>query len=350
MKINLIFLIILGFMVLRTICNNNKKTKEHMTLATDILNISDVATKLQAGNLTVDGALTINGATTVRGRNLLTELDTLKETTINIVPHLTRAGNNAITVFASKIYCYGLWTDSGNISVAGDGDIYVDNVSGIRDLHARVLALEAKCNALEAKTKFLSINDSANESIFNCNVRLALSKALILTNYTNPNYYNTILTCVNGDLINNNGTIFNMTSDIASLNNKTRLLSNYNDQWTVFQGSILVGSNIQTAGEIQMVGDVHGADSTNGSCYLKRDSNNSHLTVWYAHKNQPESQLELKGNSPYPDFGGSYDYKARCDKLNTKTQNININLTNETQTVFNGDVKTIVNTTTSTLT
>ena len=66
MQRNLFFLVILGFIVLRTICYN-KKTYEPMTnesLALAIQNLSDVATKLQTGGLTVGGGLTCNLLTT----------------------------------------------------------------------------------------------------------------------------------------------------------------------------------------------------------------------------------------------------------------------------------------------
>ena len=87
MKIDLVFLVILGFMVLKTVCNNKTNIKEHMAVndetktaindairaiyAADvsaIQNLSDIANKLQtAGGLTIPGPLNITGATSVGG-------------------------------------------------------------------------------------------------------------------------------------------------------------------------------------------------------------------------------------------------------------------------------------------
>ena len=102
MKIDIVFLIILGFMVLRTICNNKTNTKEHMAVTDDIKaaikelytvdvsaiqNLSSIATKLQEGGLTIAGDLKITGATIVGGalkvkdRDILAELDALNNKT-----------------------------------------------------------------------------------------------------------------------------------------------------------------------------------------------------------------------------------------------------------------------------
>ena len=154
MKINLILLVIIGFMVIRNICYNKTNTKESMAnltltpdeIAAAISNLSNISDKLQAGNFTINGALTLTDKLTVNNRNLLQELDALNKKTINVVPHLTESGVN--TVFASAIYCQkGLWTDGDT------NDISVTNVGGIRDLYKRVVALENK-------TKHMWANDS----------------------------------------------------------------------------------------------------------------------------------------------------------------------------------------------
>jgi hypothetical protein len=82
MKIDIIFLVILGFMVLRTICNNKTNTKEHMAVSdeikneikaiynadvTAIQNLSDIANKLQTGGYTCPGDYSVTGKMTVKG-------------------------------------------------------------------------------------------------------------------------------------------------------------------------------------------------------------------------------------------------------------------------------------------
>ena len=140
MKIDLVFLVILVFIVLRSLCYN-KKTYEPMTdesYATAIENLSDVATKLQAGGLTVGGGLTINDNLKVKNRDVLAELDAVNNKTSNIVNHLTVAGK--VTVIGNGLYANGgFWTDGAN-------DISVAGVGGIRELVARVRELEAKLN------------------------------------------------------------------------------------------------------------------------------------------------------------------------------------------------------------
>ncbi len=109
MKIDLVFLVILGFMVLKTVCNNKTNINEHMAVndetktaindaikaiyAADvsaIQNLSDIANKLQTGGYTcpgdfsVTGKMNVGGALNVKNRDILAELDELKSKTQNI--------------------------------------------------------------------------------------------------------------------------------------------------------------------------------------------------------------------------------------------------------------------------
>ena len=108
MKIDLVFLIILGFMVLKTICSNKTNNKEHMAVGdttptpttpkptitsdmraaisaiykadiTAIQNLSEIASKLQSGGLTVTGKLIITDNLIVKDKNILDELAAMKE-------------------------------------------------------------------------------------------------------------------------------------------------------------------------------------------------------------------------------------------------------------------------------
>jgi hypothetical protein len=102
---------------------------------TAIQNLSDIANKLQTGGYTCPGDYSVTGVLKVKNRDILAELDTLNSKTkrINLPANTTEA-----MVVPSSIYCFGLWTE-------GDHDISIGGVSGIRDLHARVKALEQKC-------------------------------------------------------------------------------------------------------------------------------------------------------------------------------------------------------------
>ena len=136
---------------------------------TAIQNLSDIANKLQTGGYTCPGDYSVTGVLKVKNRDILAELDTLNSKTrrINLPANTTEA-----MIVPSSIYCFGLWTE-------GDHDISIGGVSGIRDLHARVKALEAKCQHITADTTgiqkinfsntmtFASIPDSNTLCVYN---------------------------------------------------------------------------------------------------------------------------------------------------------------------------------------
>ena len=141
MKIDIVFLIIIGFMVLKTICTKTN-TKEHMAVTDDIKaaikelytadvsaiqNLSSIATKLQEGGLTIAGDLKITGATiiggalkadnivatnkiTAGGRDILAELDILNAKTQNI----TTDTNATQTVFKGSAKIADILHINGN--------------------------------------------------------------------------------------------------------------------------------------------------------------------------------------------------------------------------------------------
>ena len=163
MKIDIVFLVILGFMVLRTICNNKTNIKEHMAVTDDmkaaikelytadvsaIQNLSDIATKLQtAGGLTIPGPLNITGA-------------------LNVGATIT--GSALAT--GGNIWCTGTILAGPTQSI---------------DIVARLLAAEEKITRLEATCQHM--DTSANETIFKKDIKIA--GAITVTNVRSLNYY-----------------------------------------------------------------------------------------------------------------------------------------------------------------
>jgi hypothetical protein len=145
MKIDIIFLVILGFMVLRTICNNKADVKEHMAVSdeikneikaiynadvTAIQNLSDIANKLQTGGYTCPGDYTVTGKMTVKGA-----LD------------VTGAHTSTNTITAT------------NLIVSGA------NTCNMADIFSRLKTAEAEIAALKLKTQFINTTPSTNTTI-----------------------------------------------------------------------------------------------------------------------------------------------------------------------------------------
>jgi hypothetical protein len=180
MKIDIVFLVILGFMVLRTICNNKADVKEHMAVSdeikneikaiynadvTAIQNLSDIANKLQAaGGLTIPGPLNITGATSVGGA-------------LNVGGALGVTGNiNGATITGSTLATGGSIWCSGTIFAGAKQDINIVD---------RLLAAEAKIQTaadrllrLEAATQHM--DTSATETTFKTSVKLKSGASLYI--------------------------------------------------------------------------------------------------------------------------------------------------------------------------
>ena len=141
MKIDLVFLVILGFMVLKTVCNNKTNTKEHMTVTSDmkaaineiynadvsaIQNLSAIATSLQTGGYTCPGDFSVSGVLKVKTRDILAELDALNNKTRHIWT------NDNTTFFTKGIYVNGSITTTSELFIDHDEhECHFFNTDGI---------------------------------------------------------------------------------------------------------------------------------------------------------------------------------------------------------------------------
>jgi hypothetical protein len=156
MKIDLVFLVILGFMVLKTVCNNKTNIKEHMAVTSDmkaaineiynadvsaIQNLSDIANKLQAaGGLTIPGPLNITGATSVGGALVVN----------GNINGATITGVNLAT--GGSIWC------TGTIFAGPKQDI--DIVARLLAAENKIKNLEERCDTIQQITNSISSNDT----------------------------------------------------------------------------------------------------------------------------------------------------------------------------------------------
>ena len=162
MKIDLVFLVILGFMVLKTVCNNKTNTKEHMTVTSDmkaaineiynadvsaIQNLSAIATSLQAGGFTCAGKLTVTSDIVCSGG-------------------FTCAGNIKAT---GNITADGLIAATGNITadgfIAATGNLFGSGlVIGGKDVLG---IINGRLNALEKHIVLDSNGNGIGQLLFN---------------------------------------------------------------------------------------------------------------------------------------------------------------------------------------
>ena len=142
MKIDLVFLVILGFMVLRTVCNNKTEVKEHMAAddmkaainaiydadISAIQNLSSIATKLQTGGYTCPGDYTVTGKMTVNGKLFLgadaaTSADG-KDILSRLVAAEAKIAAAEATIAALKLKCDNITADANGITKLQFGDGY----------------------------------------------------------------------------------------------------------------------------------------------------------------------------------------------------------------------------------
>lgn len=76
MKIDIVFLVILGFMVLRTICNNKRNIKEQFNMYEKMNNL-EITSRLMANEAIVNN-INVNKVLNVGGINIINELNSLK--------------------------------------------------------------------------------------------------------------------------------------------------------------------------------------------------------------------------------------------------------------------------------
>ena len=211
MKIDLVFLVILGFMVLRTVCNNKTDVKEHMAAADDmkaainaiynadisaIQNLTDIAKRLQEGGLTVAGDLKITGALNVAGALNVTGA-VVASASIKVGGELLLDNGGHECHFFNTNGEAGIWYHkSGEAAkvVRFDG-----GTNGGFSYGTEINALKARCDALEAKCQFITTVASSNTST-QPNIMTFYSQVIIDCQYHGiPNVQPTVALIIKND-------------------------------------------------------------------------------------------------------------------------------------------------------